>query len=857
MDPTELHGCGAARYQRIEDGAEKWAGVLPFTLQQGVVTEDGKLAGYSYSHGLEGNICPDGDPGEGTLNVVIVGPDGGVRLNDSRPRAVLTMHGSVEPTCVDLVLQEMFDRFVLMIAGRQRWEMYQLSTGRQLAPFRENFDFRRDGALRGAAAVRGRPLLLAHFTVFRSFSSDDSRFVLYDAEGREVWSKVVEADISSDPERPDVNLAWRVTRCSRFVSSTRDGQYELWSHSQQANLRFEVSSKEASRGEWKVREQGPVPPSSVPGLPRFTARNWLPGEFDARTSVLNALPPRKLRSLGSFSFIPSDARQNLLGSDLGQFDIDGHGRFGLVMKGPRTNWSFKLVSPNGSTLRSIDVTPSRGDLEGTVWVSGDRWLVWADGEASGAESIQAWWVNVAAGAVESIRELGRGRVISACRWMNDGVAFLIGGDRDSPFRRTVVAVDRSGQRVLPRIASDGTRTEIALPLETAGMAFTRSNQIALLIGNRVRLCSADGDRLGSWSISESLGRDPKGVGTLRAGPDGNLLLEDSSVPPSFLRLSADGTFLGEFTPRYPDGNPVETLRGFAVAPHTGEIWLKDAASLAQVDATGLVVRVVGSPPRRDRLTVVGEQSVDPYGRLHVTDRRTGAVHTFDGRGRRTRILTDPLLKARDYDPVAVRSSDVGMTIICERGKAGAPPTVLAFLGNSKRATVLPIHVDGHVYDVTPMLAPGKVLVEGYEFAYLVGTDGRLIKRIERRHGGHWLCRVRDSKVLPDGRILITSQAGEEWDSSWYASLFSSEGEPLSSTELPIPPRLSAVDHARGYFVYSAGSGFVWVDQKGQIVFRFVPRGQVGAALGWITKAESELWVLSSREGQMDRYAVPR
>lgn len=857
MDPTELHGCGAARYQRFEGGVEKWAGVLPFTLQQGVVTEDGKLAGYSYSHGLEGNLCPDGAPGEGTLNVVIVGPEGGVRLNDSRPRAVLTMHGSVEPRCVDIVLQEMLDRFVLMVAGRRHWEMYQLSTGRQVAPFRENFDFNRDGALRGAVAVRGGPLLLAHFRVSRSVSSDDSRFVLYDAEGREVWSKVVEADICSDPARPDVNLVWRLTRRSRFVSSTRDGQFELWSHSQQTNLRFQVVSEEASPVRWRVRELGRVPgPAKLAMFPSSPEARFA-REKEIRTAALHGVPTRRLRPLGSFSFLSSDPSDVVVAPGASEFEIDDQGRFGFARRRPNGGWMLEVLSPQGVRLRAIDLPFHKDGLGGTCWLGGDRWLVWGSGDSDSVDPIHAWWVDGATGKVQAGPDLGRGRVDHICRWINGGFALLIGRIHDFAPSSTLVTFDRSGREVWRHTGSADGKEESQSFLLTSGMAFTASDQIAVVGNDQVRLFSREGRPSGRWFLSGNLGRELNSLGAVCSGSDGTLLMEELGKVRTFLRFSSDGRLLNEFSPRRPDGTPVAPIYGFATAPRGGELWLNDSASLVAVDATGRVAQVLGPEPRLEQLTVPSFQSVDAYGRLHVFDGRTGAVHSFDGQGRRLRVLDHALLRDPQCYRRSVFASADGTTIVnLESAPPGFSGSVL-FAPDATNGIPLHLDLDPVSQDLKPMRAPGRALVEGYEFAYLVGMDGRLIKRIERRHGGHWLCRVRDTKVLPDGRILIASQEGEDWDDRWYASLFSSEGEPLSSTELPIQPRLSTVDHARGSFVYSTESGFVWVNQKGQIVFRCVPRGSAGAALGWITNQERELWVLSGREGQMDRYALPR
>jgi len=80
IDPSEMHGQGAATYRLTHEGRDVWSGERPFTLLGACVGDDGVVEGYAYGGGLRGFAKDD------KLHLVILDPTGATRLDDVIPR---------------------------------------------------------------------------------------------------------------------------------------------------------------------------------------------------------------------------------------------------------------------------------------------------------------------------------------------------------------------------------------------------------------------------------------------------------------------------------------------------------------------------------------------------------------------------------------------------------------------------------------------------------------------------------------------------------------------------------------------------------------------------------------------------
>ncbi len=78
VDPSTIYGQGEGSYRMARKGAEVWAKKLAFTLWDAALADDGTVAGYAYSGGMENYALDrkDGSQEEGKLYVVILDPRG-------------------------------------------------------------------------------------------------------------------------------------------------------------------------------------------------------------------------------------------------------------------------------------------------------------------------------------------------------------------------------------------------------------------------------------------------------------------------------------------------------------------------------------------------------------------------------------------------------------------------------------------------------------------------------------------------------------------------------------------------------------------------------------------------------------
>ena len=88
VDPSDLHGRGAAEYQFAARGKPTVSRRLPFTLWDAGITDTGRVVGYAYSHGWRGFSEEGYKAGMGNFSVVLITPTG---VGD-----LITYHGDYE-----------------------------------------------------------------------------------------------------------------------------------------------------------------------------------------------------------------------------------------------------------------------------------------------------------------------------------------------------------------------------------------------------------------------------------------------------------------------------------------------------------------------------------------------------------------------------------------------------------------------------------------------------------------------------------------------------------------------------------------------------------------------------------------
>lgn len=135
VDPTADDGSGAANYRVTRNGELVWEGLRDFTIYNGVVAEDGRVAGYAYPYGLNG-FAPREKKDQ--IFLALLDPSGKVLLNEGKERQPVVMHGWPQPYGGGVALDEAGDRFWIWLSDGfrkndpEKWVSFRLSTGASL-----------------------------------------------------------------------------------------------------------------------------------------------------------------------------------------------------------------------------------------------------------------------------------------------------------------------------------------------------------------------------------------------------------------------------------------------------------------------------------------------------------------------------------------------------------------------------------------------------------------------------------------------------------------------------------------------------------------------------------------------------
>ena len=190
VDPSDLYGRGSADYRVTMDGAEIWSGRKDFTLYEAGITDDGTIAGYAYTQGLEGFASESqklASSGPGEFRVVIMKNRGELLLDEKVKRTESRfLHSLPNPLANGLLVDGNADKLVIRVAdedlnrNQSGWWSYRLSTGKLLGksnsgPKVPTVSWNQDGttnAMKLPAFPDGSLKLLGTFTFGESGSSN-------------------------------------------------------------------------------------------------------------------------------------------------------------------------------------------------------------------------------------------------------------------------------------------------------------------------------------------------------------------------------------------------------------------------------------------------------------------------------------------------------------------------------------------------------------------------------------------------------------------------------------------------------------------------------------------------------------
>ncbi len=248
-------------------------------------------------------------------------------------------------------------------------------------------------------------------------------------------------------------------------------------------------------------------------------------------------------------------------------------------------------------------------------------------------------------------------------------------------------------------------------------------------------------------------------------------------------MDPEGKISSQFGLEHKHGRALDPKYGVRVSP-AGRVWVCDGASLVRVTDAGIADLVLGSVPGGAALGRIACLSVDQKGQLYAADERSGEVHVFDQEGRRLRVCT-PLNTdfAKQLTMADIAINEQGEVFLSGGDSFPEKPTYVHFGQDGKRVGTKQLGLDKITERWYPLPANNRVLVVGYQDAFIVDAEGKVQRKIQRRPDGMWLEHPDSASVAPDGSFAIVS-GGSHRGTRFFVNLYSADGSPIRTIVLP-------------------------------------------------------------------------
>jgi hypothetical protein len=846
VDPSHRHGRGGASYRLSRGGREVWSGARPFTLLGAAVGEDGVVAGYAYSGGLEGFAADD------TLHLLVLDPRGHVRRDDTTARgASPVIHGGPEPTVDGLVFQPGHDRVVFRVSTYEDpevWKPYVLSTGKPVAPFRPRTLAPPEVRLWvvDAKPVAGTPLTLVHW------GRDDwtkeewgARFTLVDLRGKQVWMLDLPTDYQAPPgDRKARERLSNIGSKSAIRETREPGEFEVrLAGTSECVLHV---AERAGRRPWRVRERSRRPCAA--------------DEAVADAGVLEGGPELTPRYLGAVRLGGEAGRRAI--RDVHHFDLDASGRAGFARAEGQCEVTF-VIAGTGDPPRETRL----GELGRqcswplVAWAGGGSWLVTTNHGDEESRST-GWWIDASSGQARPLH-LPRGISVEALANRPGGGAVLLGVRESTDGRvysRRTVLVWIGAEGWQERAWGEGAPGGPSELPSADDVAVTSRGDVVLLEASSgtVVIFGPDGSRQGTIDLQDAWGRDPAyPTGVSRDG-DGGFIVADFGSAVPLVRMRPDGTVHGALRPRYGDGRPAGRLFQVRAGPD-GAIWASDGEALLRLDGEGVVEGAVGAEANSADLGDVAAITLGSGNRIYAADRRTGAVHVFGPDGQRDHVCRpghDDVVDALQSPSLA--ATDDGRVYLRVEDGLGGNGVFLEFSPAGERTGRHGWADRGLLWNPA---TGGFWALNLNDIAALDGQGQPKGNVVARRADRKWLDWITGAVVAPDGALAVASRSSDfARDAGELAlTLYSPDGTPAHTVRLPSADwsRHLAYD-GRHVALWQAGE--IWVlDATGTPVGRFSPRPGGRKASDWpllITADGRELWMFDGAVKDLHRFGLP-
>lgn len=869
VDPSSRSGAGKAGYVLLRDGKRLWSGEHPFTFWQAVVADDGTVAGYAYSQGI------NQDAGE--FIVAILAPDGTVRMTEKAPRTGSRyLHTPANPNASDLFIDLDNDRLVVRVddpdvnEASESWWTWRVSDGQSTGKFKPR-DFMADGSnLRfalDARPVAGTPLTLIHW--YRNGcwqlscnNKHGARFTLVDADYKPVWTLDLPTDYTNevDDEAQDRVLE-QMRMHGAIVDTSLAGRFDIRQVAARQRLSFSVERDSTSPTGWTVR--------------KIATKAYVAKGATAATPI--TVKSVNLRKLGAIELGAESIEDATPIKNIRDFAVGEAGRFAFTTGcscDSDQDHALIVVNEHGALVRKIPLPalPKKGSTTDQVaWISANRWLVTTSSFRSTLPTSAAW-IDADTGKVNRIEGFVDAQIEALAAAADGGFIALAKKDEKYTSKTTLAAFDNKGTL---RWSVDQDYSDSNKLFSPEDVALTSAGEAVVVdnIRGTLQVYGPDGAWLRNIDLREAWGRKPNYPSGINADAGGGVIVHDFHGEPPIVRMTLDGGIVESFAPAYANGANISISGDVQSAPD-GRLWTSDGSALLRLDAQGKVDKIVGSKPNAGSLGTIAALTVAGNQTIYAVDRRTGSVHVFAGNGKRLRVLKPAI---GDYTGnLGDRSMTVtanGDVYIARRGSGDDGLDFLQYSASGQRVGVVSLSLDDEVsQDWHAQPGGTNRLIVGYDNVYRVDEQDAILRRIERSADGQWLDKPSLASVASDGSFVVISGGtpaqplGSAISPPARASLFSAEGDVRETWD--VPDGLSFHDGAIAYdgqrvaFLvgaggYEAATAVVVTDAHGQPEWRFAPAADhpPGKVFLFRTDSGAELWLFDGKK-RIDRYALP-
>lgn len=782
VEPGQREGAGSGDHALFDGEKELWSVRKPYTLREVVVSEAGLVAGYAYSKGMDGYA--DGDVEEeepGVVRLVILDREGKEILDESMGRRQSPNFGGLPlPLIEGLFLMEDLDRLVVRVENHDRtpesetWHTFQLLTGERLGeidPFPGKGDPRESIGILTTKPLIGAPLILAHWW-FRPERTPGSRFTLHDLQGREVWSLVLEGDlvIRDDPAREQA-LKDAIFLKGCILGIEPDGGFSL--HHIAEALRVNYRVKAGPDGQWQVHRESDEPrePPKLPDpeRPALTDLSHLPIRTPLRLEDIvlevSSPPATPVRFARNFCWTPS-------------------GKIALVQDREVPSPRLTILNPDGTVHREVSLA-ALGDFKRrswhVAWFSGERGLVTRSGNPGSGWESRAWWVEPD-GSLEKIPAF-RFKNISSIQAGPEGHFAVV--PTYEPYGRALVLFDPGGQP-LWSIQKDSRRLRVA-----EDVTWLPGGKLAVLdpFRDEITVLNRKGKPIERVSLEAIPGIDDSYYRQFTRDDRDGWLIPDVPEKHAIQHVSRNVQTVEVLRPRFPDGRRPD-LQTVRVAPD-GEIWISDGHCLLRIDSEGIVRQVIGNPPDPEYLVEGRALELGPDGNLYLVDRRTGAIHIFDEKGKRLEVLAPGVTDFVGdllYPEITI---DAKKNIYLQAKFIALNPYEYIHLRRGVgRVGKITLEEDQFWHPNTVARRDGKGgWAERGEALHAVDDQFRTRFVIGHRPDRRWFGRIQEFAVAPDGSLAILSHPfrGDGSDEH-VVSFYDGAGKPTGQRPVPTKER---------------------------------------------------------------------